>query len=285
MKIKISIAQINSILGDIEKNVKKHTDFIEQAISEKSDIILFPELSLTGYVLRDLNYEVALNPYESDLLKPLKALSKKIDIVVGGVEEGAEYGLYNSAFVFSEGECKFVHRKIYLPTYGLFEEQRYFSTGKEINSFSTKFGKIGILICEDFWHLTLPYILAKQGVFLILGLSASPTRISPGEENFKQYDINSEFHRVYSRLLSLYVAWCNRVGFEEGMNYWGGSEIVSPSGDAISVAKLFDEDFISAEISNEEIKKARLLSKQFVDDDTYFTIKELKKIIDNKEGK
>jgi predicted amidohydrolase len=277
MKYKIALAQIDSVLGNVEKNIEKHSEYIEKAIGNDINLILFPELSLTGYVLRDLNYEVSINPFKSDILSKIKKLSNHIDIVLGGVEEGDDYGLYNSAFLFSEGECKFVHRKIYLPTYGLFEEQRYFSTGKEVNSIQTKIGKIGILICEDFWHVPLPYILAKQGVNIILGLSSSPTRISPNDTELKQYEVNSGFHRTYANLLSTYIAWCNRVGFEEGMNYWGGSEIVLPGGEVLKSGKLFDEDFLTGEIDYNITRNSRLLSKHFIDDDINFTIDQLKK--------
>jgi predicted amidohydrolase len=279
MKIKIALAQINTILGDIQKNVSTHIEYTERAIDQNVDVIVFPELSLTGYVLRDLSYEVAINPFKNELLKPLRDLSKKIDIIFGGVEEGSDYGIFNSAFYLSHGECKFIHRKIYLPSYGLFEEERYFSTGRKLNSFNMKFGKAGILICEDFWHLPLPYILANQGVTLIFGLSSSPTRISPKDREFKQYEINSQFHRVYCRLLSIYIVWCNRIGYEEGMNYWGGSEFISPYGDIISSAKLFEPDFITAEISTDEIKKARFFSRHFLNDDLNFTANELNKIL------
>jgi len=195
-KVKITLAQTDSVLGNIDKNLEIHYNAIEKAIEEKSDLIVFPELSLTGYVLRDLNYELSINPKSSSILDGLKKLSKNIDIICGAVEEGDEFGVYNSAFYFSAGQFAGSHRKVYLPTYGLFEEERYFSPGRRLETFDAKFGKLGILICEDLWHITLPYILAKKGAFLIVGLSASPTRMLPNEEKFKQDEINQEFHKA-----------------------------------------------------------------------------------------
>lgn len=279
MNSKIVLAQIDSVLGNIEKNIDRHCEYIEKAIDRKAFLVVFPELSLTGYVLRDLNYELAINPSKSQVLNPIKKLSKYINIICGGVEEGNNYGIYNSAFYFSKGEYVTSHKKVYLPTYGLFEEERYFSPGRELNPIDTEFGKIGILICEDFWHLTLPYILAKKGVMLIVGLSASPTRISPGENEFQQDKTNNEFHKVYAKLLSLYISWCNRVGYEEGMNFWGGSEIVSPIGNVIAKAPLFEKSLIEADLSLDFIKRSRIFSKHFVDDDIMFTFNELQKII------
>jgi NAD+ synthase (glutamine-hydrolysing) len=278
MNFKVTLAQTDSILGNINKNIIQHCEIIEKAIDQGSDMIVFPELSLTGYVLRDLNYDLALNPRTTSLLDPIKNLSKYIDIICGTVEEGEEFGMYNSALYYSNGEFKDLHRKIYLPTYGLFEEERYFSPGRDLHTIDTKFGKMGILICEDFWHLSLPYILAKKGAFMIVGLSSSPTRIAPNEDKFKQNEINNEFHKVYARLLSLYIAWCNRVGFEEGLNYWGGSEIISPNGEVIQKAALFKPDTITGTMNTNDIKRSRMYSKHFVDDDINFTINELNKI-------
>jgi predicted amidohydrolase len=125
-KFKIALAQINPTLGDVEKNIKKHIDYINKALKKKADLVVFPELSLTGYSLKDLNAEVAINPLTSEILRPLCEKSKKIDIICGGVEEDDNYGLFNSAFFISGGKVQFTHRKVYPPDYGMFEEIKVF---------------------------------------------------------------------------------------------------------------------------------------------------------------
>ena len=155
---------------------------------------------------------------------------------------------------------------------------RYFSAGKHVRSFHSKHGKLGILICEDLWHIALPYILASEGAELIVVLAASPTRMSGSSEKLPTAVINMEHHKTYARLLSSYVVFANRVGIEDGINFWGGSEVVDPSGDVVAAAKLFDEDLIYAEISEDAVRRARRLSRHFVDDSVEFTVSQLRRL-------
>ena len=247
--MKIAAAQISSVLGNLEKNIEHHLKYCDEAIKNKTDMIVFPELSLTGYSLKDINFTIAVNIAKTKLLDKLKEKSKKISIICGLAEEDENFAIYNSGILISDGEIKFSHRKIYPPTYGLFEELRYFSRGNECRAHNTKFGKIGLLVCEDLWHLSLPYTVAMDGAQIITGIASSPTRLSVNTDKFKNYEINSEHHRTYARILSTYFVFSNRVGFEDGINFWGGSEIVDPFGNVLSAAKLFDEDMIYADIN------------------------------------
>src|SRR5688572_854842 len=125
-KSRIALAQVTSVLGDVERNVQHHVELARKAKLQGADAIVFPELSLTGYTLRDINYEVALEPRTDPRLAGLREASKDITIICGGVERAHNGGVYNSAFLFEGGECTFTHHKIYPPTYGIFEEERYF---------------------------------------------------------------------------------------------------------------------------------------------------------------
>ncbi|MGA9407937.1 MAG: nitrilase-related carbon-nitrogen hydrolase [Bacteroidota bacterium] len=283
MRMKVAVAQVDAAVGNMEKNIKRHIVFIKKAVAKKADIVVFPELSLTGYSVRDLNWDVAVNIAEPASLKELLKLSGSITIIVGGVEERDNFGLYNSAFVFEGGKLYSGHRKIYPPTYGMFEEMRYFSQGKEVRNFASKHGKLGILICEDLWHISLPYILASDGADVLITIAASPTRISGSSENLPSATMNSEHHKAYARLLSSYVVFCNRVGIEDGVNFWGGSEIVDPSGEIIAAAKLFDEDMIYADLNDDAVRRARRLSRHFVDESIDFTIDQLRRVRDGRK--
>ena len=276
--MKAAIAQINSVLGDLNKNIERHIECCNKAIENKADMIIFPELSLTGYSVKDINYDIAFNPYKSDKLKKLTELSKKISIVAGFVEEDEKYAVYNSAILLEDGEIKGMHRKIYPPTYGIFEEYRYFSKGMNCIPTDSKFGKLGIMVCEDLWHLSVPYTMAMAGAKILIGIACSPTRLAVDTEHFKNYDINSEHHKTYARILSSYLLFCNRVGFEDGVNFWGGSEAVDPSGNIISVAKIFEEDMIFAEIKETEVQRARRNARHFIDEDLDKTLKNLHKL-------
>ncbi len=276
--MKIAAAQISSVLGDMEKNIGHHLKYCDEAIKNKADMIVFPELSLTGYSLKDINFTIAVNIAKTKLLDKLKEKSKKISIICGLAEEDENFAIYNSGILISDGEIKFSHRKIYPPTYGLFEEFRYFSRGNECKAHDTKFGKIGLLVCEDMWHLSLPYTVAMDGAQIITGIASSPTRLSVNTDKFKNYEINSEHHRTYARILSSYFVFTNKVGFEDGINFWGGSEIVDPFGNVLSAAKLFDEDMIYADINFEEVRRARHQARHFLDEDIDLTVKNLLKI-------
>ncbi|MFI5144631.1 MAG: nitrilase-related carbon-nitrogen hydrolase [Ignavibacteria bacterium] len=268
-KFKVALAQINPALGDLDKNIKKHINFIDRAITKKAGLIIFPELSLTGYSIKDLNFDLAINKNNVSLIQPLLKKSKEIDIICGGIEEDIDFGIFNSAFYLSGGKIKYTHKKIYPPDYGMFEEIRYFSRGKEVNVVDTKFGKLGILVCEDLWHMSLPLIQALKGAKVLITIAASPTRLqlNSSSKTIKNYEINSEHHRSYARLLSSYVIFCNRVGFEDGVNFWGGSEIVDPFGGVDKVAKFFDEDLIVSEIDFNTVRRARHQARHFLDED------------------
>lgn len=276
--MKAAVAQITSVIGDLQRNIDHHLEYCDKAIDNQADLIVFPELSLTGYSLKDLNFVISLNLAKTDLINPLIKKSKEISIICGLVEEDENFSIYNAAVYISGGKVQFTHRKIYPPTYGLFEEFRYFSRGKECKAFETPFGKIGILICEDLWHLSLPYVVTMDGAQMIVGIAASPTRLAVNYDKFKNYTVNSEHHKTYARILSSYLVFSNRVGFEDGINFWGGSEIVDPFGNVIALAKLFEEDIIYAEVNPEEVRRARHQARHFLDEDLDLTIKNLNKI-------
>lgn len=274
-RFNLAIAQIRPRLGDLKWNMGHHVETAERAMQEGAHLILFPELSLTGYSVRDLNAELCLS-VEDKFFEPLKLLSKKISIVVGTIVRDETGGIRNGLIYFEDGLVKHIHFKVYLPTYGIFEEQRYFLPGKKVEAFNTKFGKLGLLICEDLWHISLPYILAVQGAKLILASAASPTRLAGDAEEHPGYSINSEQHKSLARLLSIYLAFTNRVGFEDGVNFWGGSEVVSPHGEVISSAKLYDEDVTYAEIDLAEVDRARLFARHFLDENPELLVGHLK---------
>ena len=162
MDFSVALVQIKPKLGRVADNLALIQEQVEQTIAQKADLAVLPELALTGYFLKDLVPEVALT-LDSPEISALRQLSRRISIAVGFVEVTADYQFYNSAAWFEDGELKHLHRKVYLPTYGLFDEQRYLGRGDRFRAFDTKFGRIGLLVCEDMWHLSAPYLLAMDG--------------------------------------------------------------------------------------------------------------------------
>jgi predicted amidohydrolase len=278
MGFRAAIAQVDSRVGDLPYNVDHHLAFVDRAIREKARLIVFPELSLSGYTLRDLAADVALDPVTSRVLMPLRTKSRKITIVAGFVESGKDHGLYNAAVCFEDGEVRQVHRKIYPPTYGMFEEGRYFSRGASVRAFDSKLGRLGMLVCEDMWHLPLPYLLVRDGAEMILGLTASPTRMGGEKDDLSNARINHEHQATYARLLSSYVLFSNRVGFEDGVSFWGGSVAYDPFGHQLARGKYFDEDLLIAEILPEEVRRARRLSRHVLDDDPQLVLDALRRL-------
>ena len=148
MKITLALAQINTVLGNVQKNLEKHLAIIQEAGSRGADLVIFPELSLTGYVLQDLASAVACHPRADDpIFQPLLAASQKLDIVVGFVEEDERNRFYIASAYLSRGEVLHVHHKVYLPTYGLFDEGRFFAWGDSVQAFNTPFARAAMLIC------------------------------------------------------------------------------------------------------------------------------------------
>lgn len=249
--MKIELAQYKPVLGDMKKNLKNILGICEKSIENGSDLIVFPELALSGYLLEDLALNMGIREIPQELLE----LSKKISIALGGVERGGDRYTYNSAFYLEDGKLLHTHRKIYLPTYGMFDEARYFKAGDSIRAFDTKFGRMGMLICEDMWHPTSAFILAQDGVEQILVLTNSPAR-GLGDEMEIEREWNSLLHGT-AISNTLFVTMVNRVGVEDGVSFWGGSRIYGPDGSQILIMEDFQDITAVAEIDYNLIDRVR----------------------------
>ena len=278
MSIRTAIAQINPKLGDLQANLALYAEKIRQGIESRAELLLFPELSLTGYFLRDTVPSVAL-ALNSAEMTTLKKLSRELSFVAGLVEESADHRFFNSAVYFEDGEIRHVHRKVYLPTYGMFDEQRYFASGDRVRAFDSKFGRVALLICEDLWHPSTIYLAALDGALAVICPSASPLR---GVVDDQVQDDNARYwemiNRAYAETYSLFMLYANRCGFEDGVGFWGGSEIVDPFGQGLAKAKYYDEDFIVGEVAFEAVRRKRTMAPLLRDEDMDLTINELMRI-------
>ena len=281
MDCTIALAQVDPVLGDLRRNVALHVEQVERARSQGASMVVFPELSLTGYSVKDSTWDLAMRTGAppADLI-PLLDASLHIPVIAGGIEEGEDFSLYNAAFLFDGGTVRSLHRKIYPPTYGMFEELRHFSPGDSVRAHDTSIGRVGVLICEDLWHPSLPYLLAQDGAGVLIALVASPTRLAGDDAELTVATVNRENHRVYARLLSLYLVFCNRVGYEDGVNFWGGSAVIGPDGDPVAAAPLFTEHLLLASLRDEELRRTRRFSRHFLDERPELLLRELKRLWD-----
>jgi N-carbamoylputrescine amidase len=253
--LKIGLAQIDGRLGNVEANAERHLDWIARAREAGVDLLVFPELSLTGYRLLHLTPRVAL-PLGSPLLARLAEAAGPMRVVAGFVEEGERGVLHNSAALLAGGRTVHVHRKLYLPTYGIFQEERFFGAGRRLETVSLPWVTAGLLICEDLWHPELARRLAVAGTKLLIVVSAAPGRVGAGALPESQ-DSWETLTRATALLNTCWVVYCNRVGWEEGSFYPGLSHVVRPGGEIADRAPLLDEHLLIAEIDLRDSDRLR----------------------------
>jgi NAD+ synthase (glutamine-hydrolysing) len=258
MDLKLGMAQIDTVLGDVEANLDTHLAYIDRAKERGVDLLCFPELSLTGYCLQDLTYDVATPPAPgSPAFDPLYEASRDLDLVVGFVDEDTRHRFHIASAYLSGGELIHVHRKVYLPTYALFDEGRYFAPGSDIRAFDTRFGRFGMLICEDFWHASPPYLLWLDGADVLLTMSASPGRGLDEGEKLGSVRWVERVNQAYAGLFTDFVAHTNRVGFEDGLIFWGGSIVYTPEGEPLAQSPYLEEDLLIATLDLDALHRQR----------------------------
>ncbi len=280
MKIKIALAQFNTKLGDVRANLKKHLDLIDEAHQGGADLVIFPELSLTGYALLDLAVDTAIRPHQEDpVYNELLAASQDLDLMFGFVHEDRRHRFFIASAYLSGGKTRHIHNKIYLPTYGMFDEGRFFAPGDSARAFDTRFGRVGMLICEDFWHASLPYLLWLDGADILLFASASPGRGLTQDPRLSSSGWVEHTNRAYAGLFTNFVVHANRVGYEDGLNFWGGSTIFDPNGDLIVRAPDFQPALIISEIDLNQLHRTRARLPLLRDERTGVVQRELERIL------
>jgi predicted amidohydrolase len=280
MQFTLGMAQINTVLGDPQANLEKHLAMIEDARKDDVDLLCFPELSLTGYSVEDLTSHVATTPDpDNALFKPLFQASQQMDLLVGFVDEDARHRFYIAGAYLSGGKLVHVHHKCYLPTYSLFDEGRHFAHGDNPRAFDTRFGRVGIAICEDFWHASLPYLLWADGADLLLMTSASPGRGLSESDRLDSARWVERVTQAYASLFTSYVFHTNRVGFEDGYNFWGGSIAYDPSGEVLAQGPYFREALTTVRVDTAQLRRTRARLPLVRDERLEFTARTLDRIL------
>jgi len=290
----LALAQIAPVLGDLAQNVAMHQKNLAEAKAAGADLVIFPELSLTGYQLQDLAPEVAMRRNDPRLLALATLTAGGPSAVVSFVESTDDHRLYAAAALLERGEVRHVARKCYLPTYGLFDERRFLAAGDSIRATRASIGGpsvtgdvgIGIGVCEDFWHPTLPSILAQDGAELLINVAAGPARGASvdADEGLGSAASWGTLLRATAALTTSYVAFTNRVGVDESLIFWGGSRVIGPDGVVLAEAPLFEEALLLAEIDLDEVGRARSALPLLRDERLELTRRELDRIIATRAG-
>lgn len=248
--LRLALCQINTTVGDIEGNLEKILYFIKKTKEEKAEIVVFPELALTGYIPEDLLlYPQFINRAKEALEIVVKEVSDQI--VILGLPFKQE-DLYNSAAVLAHKKLVDIYHKIYLPNYSVFDEVRYFKSGKRAPVYEYGSVLFGLNICEDIFHSTFPSpFQVYSGAELIINISASPFYVGKFERKLRMLAT-----RAFD--FGVFIVYLNSVGGQDEVVFDGRSLIISPSGDVITVGKAFEEDFIIADLDLEEVTRVRM---------------------------
>ena len=273
----IAMVQMAPYLGDVRRNLDAHLARIEQARAAGADLIVFPELSLTGYFVRDMVPEVALR-LDSPELRELIEAAGACDLIFGMVEDDTHDRFHITGVYVESGAIRHVHRKVYLPTYGLFDEKRYFAAGHRIEAFNTsRFGRVGLLICEDLWHLSAVAVMQAEKVDLLVAIANSPARGVDGP-CIRTAETYRRMCRTYAEMLGAMVVFVNRVGFEDGLCFWGQSMAIGPDSLPLTEAPALDEALVLTTFDKADLRRRRVLTPLARDENLLLTIEELQRI-------
>lgn len=302
--MRVAIYQTSPVLLDLKANLEEVGAKIHKGREKGAQLIVFPELALTGYFVGQRYHEVALR-LDSREIKQLVSASKGTAAVVGFIEESPSMNFYNSALVAVDGQIEFTYRKLNLPNYGVFEERKIFAPGKHVPVFKLHDFNIAVFICNDLWHPSLPYLGVTQKADIFVTIFNS-SQGSMGDE-FSNIETWSIINSFYSRIFGVYNICANRVGEEgfeerrstsrasqgragerkesdltgqkETYRFWGGSEILNPFGQHVANAELYETDEIFAEIERDLLRQKKILLPYLRNDDPYFTQRELQRIL------
>jgi len=285
VEYRIALAQVETRLGDLDANLGIAADAVRRAATEGASLLLLPELALTGYLLQDLVPEVAMRADDPRLLGVADGAPGML-VAVGFVEETDDHRYCNSAALIRDGTLVGLHRKVYLPTYGLFDEGRFTRAGDRVRTHDAgaPIGRIGLSVCEDFWHASLPMLQALDGASLLVNLAAGPSRAPGSDAGLVAIEGWHKMQDTYALLGTVPLAFCNRVGNEEGLTFWGGSRLLAPDGSTVVQAPLWEEAFVVGALDTDDRRMTRYGLPILADERLELVRRELDRIIAERAG-
>jgi predicted amidohydrolase len=280
MEYRIALAQVAPRLGEVDANFELIAGRLHEATGEGAQLAVFPELALTGYLLQDLVPEVAMRA-DDPRLASLSRAQPSVAVAVGFVEETNDHRYCNSVALLRDGAVLAVHRKLYLPTYGLFDEGRFTRHGERIRTvdMGEPLGRIGLSVCEDFWHPSVPMIQAYDGASLLVNVAAGPSRAPGSKAGLVAIEGWRKMQDTYALLGTVPIAFCNRVGNEEGLTFWGGSRLLAADGSVVVEAPLWEEALVVGSLETDDLRMQRYAIPLLADERLELTRRELDRII------
>jgi len=285
VEYRIALAQLAPRLGDVDANLELVRAWLRRGASEGAQLVAFPELALTGYLLSDLVPEVAMRADDARLAEVSREAAGVL-LAIGFVEETDAHRFCNSAALLRDGELIGVHRKVYLPTYGMFDEGRFTRAGDRIRTHPVgePLGRIGLSVCEDFWHASLPMLQALDGASLLVNLAAGPARAPGSAAGLAAIAGWHKMQDTYALLGTVAVAFCNRVGNEEGLTFWGGSRLLGADGSTIAEGPLYEEALVVGSVDSDDLRMQRYGLPLLADERLELVRRELDRIIAERAG-
>ena len=254
--MRITLGQVDSELGNVAANLDHAEKCVAAAAADGSELIVFPELHLTGYSIGQVDEDLSMRA-DDERLAHLTDRAGTAGVVAGFVEDGPGVHTYNSAAYLRNGRPAHVHRKLYLPTYKSFEERKHFTPGPSLRAFPGGSGtRMAVLLCNDAWQPQLAFLATQDGARVLLVPTNSAQSRFP-----ERYDSQTYWRDItvfYARMFQCYVVFCNRVGDEgEHLRFWGGSHIVDPWGEIVAEAPEGEEHLLTADIDLADVRRRR----------------------------
>ena len=278
--MRLRIEQFAPVLGDVGGNLGRIAAAQADAARDRVTLLVTPELATTGYDVRDRVHALATSADEG----AFPALAQGPDVILGTIERDAAFVPFNTAVHLRAGEVIHRHRKVYLPTYGMFDEGRWFGRGDRVRAYDAGGGwRMGLLVCEDLWHPSLTYLLAAAGAHVVVVQAAAVGRGTPGGGEtggrFASWDAWEHLARAAACAYGIYMVVANRVGVEGSCVFAGGSLIVSPDGAVLARGSDLGEDRPTADLSLDAVAAARRPYSHARDDDPALVRRELDRLI------
>ena len=285
MEFRVALAQLAPRLGTVDANFELAADWLRRADAEGAQLAVFPELALSGYLLSDLVPEVAIRADDPRLMALSRGASGTL-VAIGFVEETDDHRYCNSAALLRDGQLVGLHRKVYLPTYGLFDEGRFTRAGDRIRTHDVgePLGRIGLSVCEDFWHPSLPMLQAQEGAALLVNIAAGPARAPGSAAGTRAVAGWHKMQDTYALLGTVAIAFCNRVGNEEGLTFWGGSRLLAADGSVIAEGPLYEEALVVGSLEVDDLRMQRYQLPLLADERLELVRRELDRIIAERAG-
>ena len=254
--MRITLAQVDAELGDIDANVERAAGAIGQAVEQSSDLIVFPELHLTGYSIGGVDADLALRP-DDPRIEKLARDAAPAGLLVGFVESGGPGPhTYNSTAYYHDGQLRHVHRKLYLPAYAPFEERNHFTPGPSLRAFPVDPAtRMAVLLCNDAWQPHLAFLAVQDGARVLLVPAASAQSRFP--EHYDSHEYWHDITHFYGRMYQVYVVFVNRAGVEGSLRFWGGSHVIDPWGNVVAEAGQQEEQVLTVEVDLAEVRRRR----------------------------